>query len=156
MMNSVMAFVRLPHVLILVWAVLRLVVSQFGGMDYAPRGSGFFSLVWLTAISCLFWGAMSVSVAKFDWKGTLLSGAMIALWAQVLILVFTVISFAAGWSNSFYIHPDALNLQSGEAVTWGVILGSRIFGLIINVIIGAVVAAIGRLLAKFAPTPVSA
>ena len=152
-MSSVLNFVRLPHVLILLWAVLRLGVSQFGGMDYAPRGSGFFSLVWLTTISCLFWGALSVSVKKYDWKGTLLSGALIALWAQILIFVFTIFSFAAGWSNSFYIHPDALNLPPGEAVTWSVIFSGRFVGMIINVTIGAIVAAIGRMLAKWAPTP---
>lgn len=152
MIGSVLNFVRLPYLLVAIWAAMRFSLGVFFDVPYAPRGNAMFSLVGLTLISSIYFGAVSNKVGGFDWKGTLMVGVAIGLFAQILILLLSVISLAAGLGNSYFIHPDALNLEEGAPMmTMGQLLGARIGGLVVNCILAGVAAALGRALSGLAP-----
>ncbi|HEX5000497.1 MAG TPA: hypothetical protein VFY29_19900 [Terriglobia bacterium] len=150
MPSSVLRFVRLPHILLLIWTVGRFALS-LSGLPYAPRGNAVFSIVGLTIISCLYYGAISKTVGGYDWKGTALVGIAIGLFSQILIFAATAISYAASL-NTYFLHWDALNIPEGSTPTLGQILGARGGGLIAGgVIIPSLVALIGRAFAFAAP-----
>lgn len=151
MVGSVIRFVRLPYLLLLIWGIMRFSLGAFMGVPYAPRGNAMFSLVGLTFISCIYFGGISNKVGGFDWKGTLLVGLFIGLFAQVLIFLLSVISLAGGFDSSYFLHWDALNLKEGETIAMGALVSIRFVGLIVNSITAAVAAAIGRALAGLAP-----
>ena len=143
MMSSVMRYLRLPFVMLTSWALGRFVIGFYA--EFSPRTNATFSVVVMTLITSLYFGAMSKSVGGFDWKGTALVGAAIGVWAQLLIIVFTVVSLAGGF-QSYYVHWDALNVPEGTQITWGLAVGARGPGLVVNAIIATLEACVGRLL----------
>jgi hypothetical protein len=146
----------LPWLLLLLFSTFRFILGV-RGMPYAPRGNAMFSVVVLTIVSAIYWGALSKRVGRFTWVGTVLVGLSIGLFAQILVFFWTVVSFGAHLSSSYYLHPDALNLQDpATPVTWGLILGGRTGGLVVNSILAIVAACLGRLLAFLAPRPTDA
>src|SRR5512143_1641249 len=92
MFMSIVRFVRLPWLLLLLWAIARFSLG-LAGVPYAPRGNAMFSIVGLTWISCLYYGALSRSVGGFGWRGTLLVGIAIGLFGQILIFLATLVSY---------------------------------------------------------------
>jgi uncharacterized membrane protein YeaQ/YmgE (transglycosylase-associated protein family) len=142
MFSRVLRYVRLPLVLILIWAVLRFIIG-LRGVPYAPRGNAMFSVVGLTIISCIYFGAMSRKVGGFGWLGTVLVGAVIGLWAQILIFTATLVSLAANL-NTYYIHWDALNIPEGTHATMAQAMTARAGGLLAGTILGIIAALIGR------------
>lgn len=143
MLSRVLRFVRLPLLLLLVWAVLRFLLAPVFHQDYAPRGNAMVSVLGLTIISCLYFGAMSRRVGNFSWVGTILVGVVVGLWAQILIFLATLISFAAG-VETYYTHWDALNLPAGTHATMGQAMRTRAGGLIAGPILGTIMALVGR------------
>ncbi len=151
MLSSVLRFVRLPLLLLGIWTVLRFALGVFG-VPYAPRGNAMISVFGLTIISCIYYGALSVRMGGgFSWPGTLLTGAVIALWGQILIFIATLISYLGGFDNSYFLHWDALNVAEGTVVPMAKGMMTRAGGFIAGPIFGAVAAAIGRLLHALAP-----
>jgi len=150
MFSRVLRFVRLPLLLLLIWAALRFIIG-LRGVPYAPRGNAMFSIAAVTIISCIIYGAMSYRVGRFSWLGTALAGAVIGLFAQLLIFTATLVSLAADL-NTYYVHWDALNLPEGARAEMGPAVTARAGGLLIGPIMGAVMALIGRaVFAKLAP-----
>jgi hypothetical protein len=143
MFPRILRFVSLPLVLILLWAVLRFLMLPVFHIPYAPRGNAVFSVVGLTFISCLYFGAMSGKVGNFGWLGTFLSGVTIGLWAQLLIFTATVVSLAGGF-DTYFVHWDALNLPEGTHATMMQAVTIRVGGIVIGSIIGGIMALIGR------------
>jgi uncharacterized membrane protein YeaQ/YmgE (transglycosylase-associated protein family) len=153
MFSQVFRFVRLPLLMILIYAVLRLVIG-LRGVPYAPRGNAMFSVVGLTIISSLYFGALSRKVGGFGWLGTVLVGFVIALWAQILVFTLTIISYSAQLSNSYYLHWDSLGFKEPTPVSMNQLLAIRGGGLIANIILAIVAALLGRaLFGVLAPTP---
>jgi uncharacterized membrane protein YeaQ/YmgE (transglycosylase-associated protein family) len=153
MFSQVLRFVRLPLLLILIYAVMRLIIG-LRGVPYAPRGNAMFSVVGLTIISSLYFGALSRKVGGFGWLGTVLVGFIIALWAQILIFALTLISYSAQLSNSYYLHWDSLGLKESTPISMNQLLAIRGGGLVVNIILGIVAALLGRaLFGVLAPTP---
>ena len=153
MFPQVLRFVRLPLVLILIYAVLRFLNGPVFGTPYAPRGNAMFSVVGLTFVSCVIWGALSRKVGGFRWLGTALVGLILGLWSQILIFAATAISYAANL-NTYYIHWDALNVAEGTTVTMAKALTTRASGLIFGPLFSILFACIGRLLfGPLAPAP---
>ena len=147
MFSRVLRYVRLPLVLILIWAVLRFLMGPVFGAPYAPRGNAVFSVFGLTVISSLYFGAMSNRVGRFPWVGTLLVGVLLGLWAQILIFTATLLSYVAGLeATSYYTHWDALNVPEGTIVPMGQAMISRAVGLAAGPILPAVAALLGRLI----------
>jgi len=151
MISNIITFIKLPMLLVLIWSLLRFSLGVFFGVPYAPRGNAMFSLVGLTLISSIYYGAISHSVMGYDWKGTLLTGTFIGLSAQIFIFVLSIVSLAAGLEGSYYIHWDSINIQEGESMSMGGLVQLRFVGIIVNCIIAAVAASIGRALSGLAP-----
>jgi hypothetical protein len=147
----VLKFVRLPLVIVAIYAIARFLVGV-GGVPYAPRGNAMFSVLAVTIISSFLFGGLSGKVGKFGWGGAALTGALIGLWAQLFVFGLTVLSFAMG-VDSYYTHWDSLNVPEGTAAPMGQAVGLRAVGLVVNVIIATVVALIGRACGALAPSP---
>lgn len=143
MFSRVLRFVRLPLVLILIWAVLRFLQQPVFHTPYAPRGNAMFSVVGLTIISSIYFGALSRRVGGFNWGGTILCGVVIALWAQILVFGATMIDLA-GHLNTYYTYWDSLGVKDGTPLSMSQVIVIRAIGLVVNIIIGGIAALIGR------------
>jgi hypothetical protein len=152
MIGRVVRFVRLPLLLLLIFAVARFALGA-NGVPYAPRGNAMFSIVGLTFISSCYFGALSRSIGGFGWGGTALVGAVIGFWAQVLIFTATWLSFALGIEGSYFRHWDALNVPEGTVLPMATAMTTRASALVIGPIIAIVPALIGRALSGLAPEP---
>ncbi len=150
MIARVLRFVRLPLVLLSIFAVARFALGA-NGVPYAPRGNAMFSIVGLSFVSSFYFGALSRRIGGFGWGGTALVGYSIGLWAQLLIFVATWASFAAGIETSYFRHWDALNVPEGTVVPMATAMAARAGGLLIGPVIAIVPALIGRTLAALAP-----
>ena len=78
MIARVLRFVRLPLVLLAIFAVARFLLGA-NGVPYAPRGNAMFSIVGLTFVSSFYFGALSRRLGGFGWGGTALVGYSIGL-----------------------------------------------------------------------------
>ena len=155
MLIRVLRFVRLPLLLITLFAIGRFILG-LAGVPYAPRGNAIFSVVGLTFVSCFYFGAMSGRVGNFNWKGTILVGVVLGLFAQLLIFTATLLSYAADL-NTYFRHWDALNVPEGTIVPMGQAMARRAPALVTGPIGGAIVALIGRALGgALAPRPAEA
>jgi hypothetical protein len=153
MIGRVIRFVRLPILLILIFAAFRFALGA-RGVPYAPRGNAMFSIVGVTWISCIYFGALSRRVGKLGWGGTVLIGVVLGLWAQILIFTATYLSYAMGIETSYFTHWDALNAPKGTIVPMAQALKTRAGALLIFPIISLVIASLGRLLfSPLAPAP---
>lgn len=155
MLSSVLRFVRLPFVLLAIWAIGRFSLGLFG-VPYGPRSNATFSVVVMTLITCLYYGALSKRIGGFDWKGTALIGASIGVFAQLLIIVFTMVSLLGGF-ETYFSNWDALNVPEGTPITMSTAVFARGTGIIVNTILAVLEACVGRLLfAGFVPAPKNA
>jgi len=149
MLAAAFRFIRLPIVLIAIWTIGRFSMN-LAGVAYSPRSNATFSVVVLTLITSIYYGALSKSVGNFSWLGTAMVGGSIGFVAQVCIFAATIISLAGGL-DTYFVNWDAINATEGTAVTWANALPSRATGLVINVVLAAAEACVGRLLAGLAP-----
>lgn len=149
MLSQVIRFVRLPLLLLLVFTVGRFALGLFG-VPYFPRGTAVFSVVVLSIISGLYFGALSGKVGGFGWGGALLAGVVIGFTGQALIFIATLISYV-GDLNTYFRHWDALNVPEGTVVPMARAMQLRAGGLVFGSLTVAVAAAIGRCLSAFAP-----
>lgn len=167
MLASVLRFVRLPLLLVTIWATVRFILGV-AGVPYVPRGNAMFSVYSVMMLSSIYYGALSSKIGGFKWGGTILTGVTIGVYAQILILLATVISYAGGF-NTYFIHWDSLNidpaklpepmaiadaLMNPEKLTMPMsqALTGRVFGVVINGIFCGIYAAIGRALSGLAPS----
>jgi len=152
MIGRVLRFVRLPFLMLLIYTGARFWLGA-KGFPYAPRGNAMFSIVGLTLISSIYWGALSRRVGGFGWGGTALVGFSLGLFSQILIFTATWISYAANIETSYFRHWDALNVPPDTVVSMGEALGKRAGALVIAPLFATVAAFIGRLLGGLAPEP---
>ncbi len=155
MVSRVLRFVRLPLLLVFIFAVGRFALGA-SGFPYAPRGTAVFSIVSLTFISAFYFGALSKRLGGFTWGGTALTGYSIGLFAQILIFLATWLSFAAGIDNSYFRHWDALQAPEGTALDMMAAMQVRLGGLVVGPIPAVIVALIGRAASALAPEPPAA
>jgi len=152
MIGRVVRFVRLPLLLLLIFAIARFTLGA-RGVPYAPRGNAMFSIVGLSFVSAVYFGALSRRIGGFGWGGTALVGYTIGLWAQILIFTATYLSYAMGIETSYFRHWDALNVPEGTVVPMAAAIQRRAGALVVGPIIAMVPAVIGRLLSALAPEP---
>ena len=151
MVARVLRFIRLPLLLLLIFAIARFALGA-KGVPYAPRGNAMFSIVGLTFISSFYFGALSRKVGGFGWGGTALTGYSIGLWGQILIFTATWLSYAMGIETSYFRHWDALNVPEGTIVPMAKAMSTRAGGLLVGPIIAIVPALLGRLASGLAPS----
>lgn len=151
MFQRVLRFVRLPLLLIVIWTVLRFLNGPVFGTPYAPRGNAMFSILGLTIVCGLIYGALSNRVGNFSWVGTILIGVVLGLFSQILIFLATLISYVAE-IDTYFRHWDALNIPEGTTATMAQALKTRAGGFIAGPILGTITALIGRaVFGKLAP-----
>ncbi len=151
MFLQVIRFVRLPLLLLVIYALARFAIG-LAGVPYAPRGNAMFSVLGVAILTSLIFGALSGKVGGFGWLGAVLVGFVIGLFAQILIFSLTFVSYA-GNLDTYYRHWDALNLPEGTTIPLSRALMLRAGGLLFGPITTIIMAVIGRALATFAPTP---
>lgn len=152
MLMRVLRFVRLPLVLIAIWTIARFIIG-LAGVPYAPRGNAMFSVVGVTIICALIYGAMSARVGNFSWLGTALIGLVLGLWSQILIFTATLVSYLADL-NTYFRHWDALNVPEGTVAPMAQAMTGRAGGLLGGTILAIIVTLIGRaVFGKLAPRP---
>ena len=152
MIGRVLRFVRLPFLLLTIFAVGRFLLGA-NGVPYAPRGNAVFSIVGLTFVSSFYFGALSRRLGGFGWGGTLLVGYSIGLYGQILIFLATWLSYAAGIEGSYFRHWDALNLPEGTVIPMAAAMQARLGGIVVGPLIAIVPALIGRAVSLLAPEP---
>ena len=149
MLLQVIRFVRLPLLLLVLFTIGRFTLGV-AGVPYFPRGTAIFSIVVLSVISGLYFGALSGKVGGFGWGGALLAGAVIGFGAQLLIFTATLISYLGDF-NTYFRHWDALNVPEGTLVPMAQAMRARAGGLLVGPLFVVVAAAIGRCLSALAP-----
>ena len=152
MFLQVIRFVRLPLLLLVIYALARFAIG-LAGVPYAPRGNAMFSVLGVAVLTSIIFGALSGKVGGFGWLGAVLVGLVIGLFAQILIFSLTFVSYAGDFNSSYYRHWDALNIPEGTTVPLARALTIRAGGLIFGPITTIIMAVIGRALATFAPVP---
>jgi hypothetical protein len=143
MLTRVLHFVRLPLMLLVIWTVLRFLLGPVFGVPYTPRGNAMVSIVGLTIICALIFGAMSKRIGNFSWLGTALIGLVLGLFSQILIFTATLISYLAN-VNTYFTHWDALNVPEGTVVPMAQAMTARAGGLVVGPILIIMMALIGR------------
>jgi len=155
MIGRVLRFVRLPLLLLVLYAVGRFALGAMG-VPYAPRGNAVFSMTGLALMSSCLFGALSRKVGGFGWGGTVLVGYAIGLSGQILIFAATWLSYAMGIETSYFLHWDALNLAEGQTLAMGAALTLRAQALLVGPSVSVVAALVGRALQALAPDPAEA
>jgi hypothetical protein len=149
MIGRVLSFIRLPILLLVIYAAARFSLGP-AGVPYAPRGNAMFSVLGLAIISSFYFGALSRRIGGFGWGGTALTGYAIGLVAQILIFLATWISFAAGL-ETYFRHWDSLNVPEGTVVPLADAMRSRVVGLVVGPVLPLIAALIGRTASALAP-----
>ena len=137
-MSEYIRFARLAILLLVLFLIGRLVVGAMG-VPY-ERGTGIFSLVTLSWILSFVFAAFSRPLRGYRWKQAVMLGITIVLTAQVLIFATTVLSYLVG-AETYFNHPTALN--AAEPVGLMAALPIRLFGLVVNTIVGTILASLG-------------
>ena len=144
-MKEKIQFVTLPALLLLIFFLGKLIMSQAG----APYEAGlqFFSMVTLQVHLALLWPAVARRYKGYGIWGAVQVGVLIALASQILILFGTGLSYVIG--DTHFNNPVALN-QEGP-VGFGTAMAIRAGGLVVNAVIGAVAAVIGWFMGGLIP-----
>ncbi len=142
MFLDVLRFVRLPLVMILIFAAARFYLGV-AGVPYAPRGNAMFSVVGVTIVSGVYFGALSKKVGNFSWFGTFLVGLTLGLFGQILIFSATFLSYSLNLPT-YYVHWDSLNIKEGETLSLAAAMTRRSVGLLTGSTIGGVMSLVGR------------
>ena len=153
MIGRVLRFVRLPLLLLSIFAVARFLLGA-SGVPYAPRGNAMFSIVGLTFISAFYFGALSRRLGGFGWGGTALVGYSLGLFGQVLIF-----AWRPGSASRPVSRPPTSGTGTpstcprGRSCRWPTALQARLGGLVVGPILAVVPALVGRVLSALAPDP---
>jgi hypothetical protein len=143
MIGRVLRFVRLPMLLILIYAIGRFTLGA-QNVPYSPRGNAIFSVLGSAIVSAFYYGALSKKIGGFGWGGTLLTGYTIGLIAQIYIFIATGLSYALGIETSYFRHWDSLNVAQGTVVPMAQAMSSRALGLLFGPITPTIACVIGR------------
>lgn len=111
-------------------------------------GNPVFSIVTLTILSAVFYGAFTRRWAGHGVLRAMRLGAFIGLTAQIVIFASTAISYALG-IESYFNHPRALNVDA--PIPMADAMARRAAGLVVGVANTAVAAALGWVLGALLP-----
>ncbi len=148
--SGYLRFIRFAWLLLLIAAGGRLILGAVG-VPY-EEGTWYFSMVMLTNHLCLFYGAFAKKLKGYRLPQAMVLGALIAVSAQVIILVLTVASYALD-ADTYFNHPFAI-ARVTEAVPFSAALTSRLGGLLVNAIIGGIGGLLGWLAGGLIPDAV--
>jgi hypothetical protein len=147
-MNEYLRLARLYMIVLAIFTVGRL-ATGFRGVPY-EKGHAIFSLVTMTFLACAFYGAFCRKWLGYSVTKAMGLGATIGLIGQAVILIMTVLSYALHL-DTYFANPRALNAT--EPLSFGAALGSRVGGLVVNVVLCAIASAIGWVMGAVLPSP---
>lgn len=139
-MSQHLRILRLYFLLLAIFTVGRLAMFA---VPY-EKGHQVFSLVTLTALSAIYYGAFSRRWLGYRVSQAALLGMLIGLSTQIVIFVVTLASYLAGFHN-YFTHPRALMGPNApaDAVAFLPAMGARLGGLFANTITATIVACLG-------------
>ena len=113
-----------------------------------------FSILGLSIISSIYFGALSDRVNGLGWVGALLVGVSIGFFAEALIFVATAVSYLAHL-NTYFVHWDSLNLKEGtdalSTVPMARAMATRAGGLIGGSVTCGIMALVGKAFSGLMP-----
>lgn len=129
-------------VILLIFTVIRIVAGAQGVPYEHPRIASV-SIVTLTFTAAALTAALARGLSGLTLKDAAKTGALMGLYAQVVIFSMTVISIAMG-VETYFNYPAAINDQLvGQTITFANGLPPRIGGLIFGPLTAAIAAMIG-------------
>ena len=124
------------------------VFLSLAGVPYFPRGNVIFSIVLTTNFLCIVYPAFARRMYGYSLTQGVVLGVGLAVFAQLCIFGSTVVSYVAGL-ETYFNHPEALNAQA--AVPFAQAVAARAFGVVVNGLIGGILALIGYALGGLLP-----
>lgn len=139
---------RLFWLLLAIFTIGRLLMSR---VPY-DKGHHVFSLVTLTVFSAIFYGAFTRRWLDYPVLQAMTLAALLALSAQVVIVVATAASYSLGVST-YFTQPRALLGVNAppDPVPFAQAMGARASGLVFNTIAGAIMGALGWVMGGLLP-----
>lgn len=141
---SVSAELRLARpflVLLAIFATARFLQGVLG-VPYA-RGHHVFSIVTLTALSCVYYGVFTRRWLGYRLIHAIGVGLLLGVISQLAILLLTLVSYALSL-QTYFNHPQALNVPDlTQPVPFARALANRLGGLVGNSIFAGIAGAIG-------------
>ena len=147
-MKDRIEFIRLAIVLLVLFFIGKLVVGALGG-SY-DLGIRLVAMVPMTIHLALLWGAMTRAFRGEGKGSAFITGACIALVAQLLIFSGTMLSYLLGVSTHFN-EPMAI-VGADQEVTLGQAFLARVGGVVFNPILGGIAGLIGWALGGLIPS----
>ena len=152
-MRAYLRLASLYFVLLAVCAAGRWLLGV-AGTPYV-RGHHIFSIVILTLMSCLFYGAFCRRFLGHRAAQAMLLGMILGLSSQIVIAALTLLSYGLG-VDTYFNHSTALSVTKlGEAEGWTVPLGEalrrRAAGLVFNPVACGITATLGWALGALLP-----
>ena len=148
-MAETLRVARLFFVLLVVVTTGRWLMGTFG-VPY-ETGHHIFSIVILTAFSCLYYGAFTRRWLDYRLIQAVALGVVMGLAGQILIVVATLLSYGLGL-DTYFNHPRALMGPGAvDPVPFTQALGARAGGLVGNSIGAGITAALGWALGGLLP-----
>lgn len=146
-MSENLKLIRFYLVLLAVFTLGRWGLS-LGGVDYGAAHQ-VFSIVILTVISSAYYANITRNFVGGGLKRALTLGALMGAVSQVVILLSTAVSYMLGM-ETFFNAPQALNVEA--AMSFGEAMGTRGVGLVVNVVLNVIAAALGYGFAAVGPS----
>jgi hypothetical protein len=117
------------------------------------RGHDVFSLVTMSILAAVFYGAFCRRWRGYTVTKAMGIGATLAFFAQVVILVITVFSYAFH-VDTYFVNPRAVaGADAVGPIGFGAAVVSRVGGMVVNVAMCAVAAALGWVMGATLPEP---
>jgi hypothetical protein len=131
---------RLYFLLLALFTVGRLAMTA---VPY-EKGHQVFSLVTLTALSAIYYGAFSRRWLGYRVSQAALLGVLIGLSAQIVIFTVTLVSYSLGFDN-YFTNPRALLGVNAppDPIAFGPAMAMRAGGLFANTITATIVGCLG-------------
>jgi hypothetical protein len=145
-MRESLRLARLYFVLLAIFTVGRW-VTGLRGVPY-ERGRDWFSIVILTALSCLYYAAFVRRWRHYKLFPAVGLAMMMAFVSQVVIFSATALSYALGM-DTYFTHPTALNAPG--PLPMGAAMVVRLQGLIGNTISSGIIGGLGWALGGLLP-----
>ncbi len=145
-MAQTLGLARLYFVLLAIFTVGRWLMGT-SGVPY-ERGTAVFSLVVLTVIGAIFYGAFGRRYLGLRVPQAIVLAGTLALVTQSVIILATLASYALG-IETYFNHPRALNAP--QPIPMAQALGVRLGGAVGNTLFSAIAGALGWALGALLP-----
>jgi hypothetical protein len=133
-------------VLLAIFALGRWVIG-LRGVDYS-KGHHVFSLVTLTLIGAGFYAAFARRWLAYPIMRSVGLGMTLGFCTQLVIFLLTALSYVLGM-DTYFNHPTALNQP--DRIPFGMAMAGRAGGLVVNMFLAGIAAALGWFLGGVLP-----